>query len=56
MSDVFIGLLLAAGVGAWVYNKINQRTGGSNSKSIATAAIAAILAFMTMITILRFIG
>ncbi len=55
MSDVLIGLMLAAGVAGWVYNKIGIRTGGSTPKAISTSIIAGILAFMTMITILRFV-
>jgi len=53
MSDVIIGLMLAAGVAGWVYNKIGIRSGGNKQQGIATAVIAGVLAFMTMITALR---
>ena len=55
MSDALIGLMLAAGVAGWVFNKIGIRTGGSTPKAVATSLIAGILAFMLMITILRFV-
>ena len=55
MSDVFIALMLAFGVGGWVYSKVDRRTGGSVQRSLSTASIAAILAFMAMITTLNLI-
>lgn len=55
MSNFLIGLMLGIGVGGWIYNKIYNRTGGSKPRAIATAVIAGILAFMAMITVLRFV-
>ena len=52
MSNAFIGLLLAVGVGGWVFSKVSQRTGGSNQKAASAAVIAGILAFMIMLTAL----
>ncbi len=55
MSDVVIALMLAVGAGGWIFNKTGIRTGGSTPKAVATAVIVGVLAFMTMITILRFV-
>lgn len=55
MSDLVISLMLGIGAAGWTYNKIGIRTGGSTPKALSTAAIAGVLAFMTMITILRFV-
>ena len=55
MSDVVIASMLAVGVAGWVYNKVGMRTGGLKSRELGAAAVAGILAFLTMITVLRYL-
>lgn len=55
MSDVVIALMLAAGAAAWTYNKVGLRTGGLQSREIGAAAVVGALAFLLMMTILRFV-
>jgi hypothetical protein len=55
MSNVFIGILLAVGVGGWVYAKTQKSTGGNTQNSLIVAGIAAFFAFVVALTILSFI-
>ena len=55
MNDVFVALMLSVGVGGWVYNKVDKRTGSNTQRSATAAGIAAVLAFLSMITMLRFV-
>jgi len=55
MSNVFIGVLLAAGVGAWVFSKTQKSTGNNTQNSVIVAGIAAFFAFILAITVLAMI-
>lgn len=55
MSNIFIGILLAAGVGAWVFNKTQKSTGNNTQNSVIVAGVAAFFAFILAITILGMI-
>ena len=55
MSNAVIALMLAIGVAGWVYNKVGQRTGGLKSRELGAAFIAGVLAFLLMLSILRFL-
>ena len=54
MNEGIIAFLMAAGASAWIFNQTAKRTGNSNVKSVATAAIAGALVFMIVLTILWF--
>ncbi len=55
MPPVVVGIMLAAGVGAWVYSKINRSTGGNMTSSLIVAAIAGIFAFVAIVMLLNFL-
>ena len=55
MSNVFIGVLLAAGVSAWVFSKTQKSTGGNTQTSLLVAGIAAFFAFILALTVLSMI-
>lgn len=55
MVNSLFGLLLATGVGAWVYNYIYNRTGGNVQNALVMAAVAGAFAFVVFLTVLHFI-
>lgn len=55
MPPVAVGIMLAAGVGAWVYAKINRSTGGNMTSSLIVATIAGIFAFVAIVMLLSFL-
>jgi hypothetical protein len=50
-SNLTIGFLMGAGVGAWVYSKLSRSTGG-NTKSALIVATCAGLGAMVLLTII----
>ncbi|MDZ7785890.1 MAG: hypothetical protein U5L95_02105 [Candidatus Saccharibacteria bacterium] len=55
MSNALIGFLLGAGVAAWVYSKMMSKTGNNTKQAITTAAIAAAVAFLMVVSLLSLV-
>jgi cytochrome bd-type quinol oxidase subunit 1 len=51
MSKFLIGLFVALGAGAWVYSKIQRRTGGNAQTSLLMAAMAGVIAFILTVIV-----
>ena len=52
MSPAVVALMLAVGVGTWIYTKLQQRTGYGNSKdALKGAAIAGGIKFVVVLTL-----
>lgn len=51
MNRVFIAVVFAVGVGAWVYNKFQKSNGGLTQRSLIGAAVAGVIAFILFITL-----
>jgi len=51
-SNLTIGLLMGAGVSAWVYNKVHQRTGGNTQNSLLVAGIVGVMIAILVTTTL----
>ena len=51
MNRVFIAVVFAVGVGAWVYGKFQKSNGGLTQRSLIGAAVAGVLAFILFITL-----
>lgn len=54
-TNVTIGILLALGLGAWVYSKMMRSTGGNTQNAVIVASIAAGIAFLLAVSLLSFI-
>lgn len=50
-----IALIMAAGISAWVYNKVSDRTGGNTQNAIIVTAVTAIMVFIITLTVLSLI-
>ena len=55
MSNLLIGFLLGAGVSAWVYSKMMNRTGNNSNQAITTAAVAGLIALLVTVSLLSLI-
>lgn len=55
MGNSMIAFFLAAGVAAWVYNKLSRSTGGNTKNALTAAIIVGIFAFIVMIIALGLI-
>jgi hypothetical protein len=51
-SNALIGLFFGIGFGGWVFAKTQRTTGGNTQSSLVVAGGAALLAFLTVWTIL----
>lgn len=51
MNRVFIAVVFAVGVGAWVYGKFQKSNGGLTQRSLIGAAVASVIAFILFITL-----
>jgi biotin transporter BioY len=51
MGPFLTSFLFAAGVGAWVYNKSQQRNGGLAQQSAIAAGVVAVVALIVFYTI-----
>ena len=52
MSPLLVALFFAVGVSAWVYTKLQRRTGyGNSGAAIKGAAVAGVIAFIVLFTI-----
>lgn len=51
-SNLTIGLLVGAGVSAWVYNKTHERTGGNTQNALTVAAIVGVMSAIVVTTML----
>jgi hypothetical protein len=51
MNRVFIAVVFAVGVGAWVYGKFQKSNGGLTQRSLIGAAVAGVIAFILFITL-----
>lgn len=55
MNNGFIGVLLAIGIGGWVFAKTQKSTGNNTKTALIVAGVAAFFAFILMLTILSFV-
>lgn len=56
MSNWVVSLLFAVGVAAWTYAKLSRATGNSSPyNALGGAAIAGVLAFTVLFTLMKFI-
>ena len=51
MNRVFIAVVFAVGVGAWVYGKFQKSNGGLTQRSLIGATVAGVIAFTLFITL-----
>lgn len=51
MSNGLIALLLAAGVGGWVYNFMMKQTGSQAKPSLTFAGIVAVIVFLIIFVV-----
>lgn len=51
-SNMTVGLLFGLGFAAWVYSKIQQRTGGNTQNSVIVAGVAGLSVFILVTTLL----
>ncbi len=56
MSNFLIALLVSLSASAWTYNKFMKTTGSNTRNAVGGAAMAGVLAFLTMIVLLSFIN
>lgn len=56
MSGVLIALFAAAGVGGWVYSKINRRSGGNTQTDIVVTGLVAAFAFLIVWSVFAMFG
>jgi len=54
-SNLTIGILVGLGFGAWVYSKLNRRTGGNTTNSVTGAVIVGLITCLVITTILSII-
>ncbi|GAC1393152.1 MAG: hypothetical protein NVSMB46_10050 [Candidatus Saccharimonadales bacterium] len=55
LPNYLVGLMLGAGVGAWVYNKMMHKTGNNTQNALIVAGIAGIFAFFLIVTVLSIV-
>lgn len=55
MVNSLFGLLLAVGVGTWVYNYFHNKTGGNTQNALIMAGIAGVIVFVAFLVVLSFI-
>ncbi len=51
MNPILVSFMFAAGVGAWVYNKMQRRNGGLTQQSLGVAAGVALAGFIVFLTV-----
>ncbi len=56
MSNGLIALLLALGVGGWVYNLMMKQSGSQVKVSLTVAGIIGLLIFLTMFVVANMIN
>lgn len=52
MTNGLVGFLAAVGFGAWVYSKVQRRTGGNTKQALIVAGIAAVFALIVVLSML----
>jgi hypothetical protein len=52
MGNAFVALIGAIGVGGWIYAKTSRRTGGNAKSALLVAAIAALFAFIVLLSLI----
>ncbi|HSX27564.1 MAG TPA: hypothetical protein VLG25_02175 [Patescibacteria group bacterium] len=50
LSNGLVGLMLGAGVAAWVYGQVQHRTGNNTQNSLIVAGIAGLFTFLIVVT------
>jgi len=56
MSKAVISLLLAIGLGTWIYNKFMKTTGSLTQRSLLAAGISALVIFLVSFLTLSLLG
>ena len=52
MGNGVIAFMFAAGISVWVYSKFQKRTGGYTQRSVISAAVVGLIAFIFFFTVL----
>jgi hypothetical protein len=52
LPNFLVGLMLAAGIAAWVYSKMMRQTGNNTQHALIVAGVAGGFAFLLMMVIL----
>lgn len=55
MSNLFIGFIAGAGIGAWVYSKMYRSTGGNTQNALIVAGCAGLAALVIITMVLGMI-
>jgi uncharacterized membrane protein SpoIIM required for sporulation len=50
-SNAFVALIIAGGLGVWIYNKLMRQTGGNTKSSLTGAAVSAGIIFLVVVTL-----
>lgn len=50
LSNGLVGLMLGAGVAAWVYGQVQHHTGNNTQNSLIVAGIAGLFTFLIVVT------
>ncbi|MCA9346041.1 hypothetical protein KC960_00955 [Candidatus Saccharibacteria bacterium] len=56
MSNVLIALILSVGAAVWIGSMFYKKTGGNSGSSFAAAAVAGVLIFLIMLSVLSLVG
>jgi hypothetical protein len=51
-SNVTIGILFGLGVAAWVYSKVQRRSGGNTKNALIVGGLVGVLAFAFVVLVL----
>lgn len=53
MSNFVISLLVAAGTGVWIFNKLQNKTGNNTQKSLTASGVSAVIIFIVLLSVLH---
>ena len=56
MTPFMIAFFMTAGVSAWTYNKVQERTGNNTESSMKVTAVAAVITFIVTLSVLAMVG
>lgn len=53
MSNLIISLLVAAGIGVWIFNKLQNKTGNNTQQSLTASGVSAVIIFIVLLSVLH---
>lgn len=56
MPNYIVALLFATGGGAWIYNKMLERTGGNKPSALTVAVSSGVVLFLFMMIVMWTVG